>query len=332
MDEFELIARFLAPLAGPGGLGLLDDGAVVPVPPDHDLVVTTDAVVAGVHYLADDGGAGAAKVLRVNLSDLAAMGAAPLAYTLTLALPFGALPSGVDEAWMTAFCDVLKADQEMFGISLVGGDTVATPGPALISVTAFGTVVTGRCLRRSGGRAGDDVWVSGTIGDAVLGLGLLQGSIDGAGLDAGGRAGLIARHRRPTPRLDLGLALGKMPKPGERASAVLDVSDGLYDDLGKLCAASHVGAEISLELIPLSDFARTLVRNNQELLCSLLGGGDDYELVFTAAPDAAATVIEIGTETGVSVTRIGRLIPGSGVRVLADGMPIEVSDGGYRHF
>ncbi len=328
MDEFELIARYFAPLAGPGGLGLIDDAAVLAVPPGRDLVVTTDALVAGVHFLADaDGADVAAKALRVNVSDLAAMGATPLGYTLTLALPSG--PRGLvaaGEEWLAAFCGALKADQEAFGIVLVGGDTVSTPGPLMVSITAIGSVAAGRGLRRSGGRAGDDIWVSGTIGDAVLGLGLLQGTIDGSELAGADRAVLIGRHRRPSPRLTLGLELGQIP-----VSAALDVSDGLYDDLGKLCSASEVGAEISLEIIPLSSAARTLVTNNQGLHCSLLGGGDDYELVFTAAPSAAEAVGKASTQAGVQVTRIGRLVPGSGVRVLADGRPIEVSDGGYRH-
>ncbi len=329
MDEFGLIARFFAPLAGPGGLGLIDDAAVLAVPPGRALVVTTDALVAGVHFLADaDGADVGAKALRVNVSDLAAMGAAPLGYTLALALP-SATPAtaSFEEGWLTAFCGALKADQATFGIPLVGGDTVSTPGPLMVSITAIGTVAAGRWLRRSGGQAGDEVWVSGTIGDAVLGLGLLQGTIGGAGLAGPDRAALITRHRRPEPRLALGMELGKIP-----VSAALDVSDGLHDDLGKLCSASGVRAEILLENIPLSDPARTLVTNNQQLHCSLLGGGDDYELVFTAAPSAAAAIAHAGTLAGVAVTRIGRLVPGSGVSVLADGRPIEVSDGGYRHF
>ncbi len=324
LDEFGLIARYLAPLAAAPGLGLRDDAAVLAPPAGRELVMTSDTLVAGVHFLEDEGPAAiAAKALRVNLSDLAAMGAAPWVYTLNLAL--AAAPDG---GWMGAFCDALAADQKAFGIGLVGGDTVRAPGRSSFTVTALGTVVPGGALRRGGGRAGDEIWLSGTLGDACLGLGLLTGAVDGGGLDQGDRAYLAGRHRRPMPRLGLGQGLVGV------ATAAMDVSDGLVGDLGKLCAASGLGAEVSFDSMPLSDSARALVRNNQGLQRSLLAGGDDYELVFTAAAPAADAVAALGIEAGVQVTRIGRLVPGDGGRVfdVIGGTPIEVADDGYRHF
>ena len=324
LDEFGLVERYLAPLAGPGGLGLVDDAAVL-VPPDgRELVMTSDTLVAGVHFPADEAPAAiAAKALRVNLSDLAAMGAQPWVYTLNLGLA-----SAPHAAWMTPFCDALAADQATFGIELVGGDTVSTPGAASFTVTALGVVAPGRALRRGGGRPGDDVWVSGSVGDAGLGLGLVTGDLDNASDDD--RRFLVERYRRPTPRLGLGLALAELAGIG----AAADVSDGLVADLGKVCAASGCAAEIFFDSIPLSDSAVSLVRNNQGLHRSLLTSGDDYELVFTAVAAAADSVAALATTAGVAVTRIGRLLPGNGVQVLATptGPPIEVMDGGYRHF
>lgn len=331
IGEFGLIERYLAPLAGAAGLGLKDDAAVLVPPPGRELVMTSDTMVAGVHFLANEApDAIAAKLLRVNLSDLAAMGAVPWAYTLNLALV------GAPEAsWMTAFCGALAADQKTFGISLVGGDTVSTPAPPSFTATALGHVAPGGVLRRNGGQAGDEIWVSGTIGDAYLGLGLLTGDIDPQGTGADSRAYLTERHRRPTPRLSLGQGLAAIPG----VTAAMDVSDGLAGDLEKLCAASGQTGEISIDSMPLSDAARSLVRNNQELHRSLLSGGDDYELVFTAAASAADAVVALGADVGVPVSRIGRLGsahggPQNGLRVydVIGGEPIEVTDGGYRHF
>src|SRR3984893_5089493 len=201
LGEFERIRRFYAPLAGPGGMGLLDDAALVDCRSGRQLVVTADAIVEGVHYLPDDPpDLVARKLLRVNLSDLAAMGARPLHYLLTTALP-----AAVGENWIAEFARGLEEDQRRFGVDLLGGDSVATPGPASFSLTAIGEVAAGMEVRRSGAQPGDLVWVSGTIGDSLLGLGALGGAYPE--LPAEPRAALIARFQIPDPRIELGQRL-----------------------------------------------------------------------------------------------------------------------------
>lgn len=326
-DEFGLIARFFRPLAAgtPGALGLTDDAAIVGVGADEEMVITTDALVAGVHFLADDpADLVARKALRTNLSDLAAMGAAPLGYTLA-----AILPSPVDADWLAAFAAGLAADQAEFGIGLLGGDTTTTPGPLTLSITALGRIRRGRYLSRGGARPGDDVWVSGSIGDAWLGLQLLQGRM--IAVDTEAQAALVGRYRLPVPRLALGQRLVGV------ATGALDVSDGLLADLGHLCEVSGVDATVSLDRVPLSATARRQVRKDQRLTLSLLAGGDDYELVFTAPPEAAPTVAAIAGELGLAATRIGQTAGVADgkprVRVIdAAGQPVEAGNGGWQHF
>ncbi len=242
--EFERIRRYFAPLAGPGGLDLLDDAALVDCREGHRLVMTADAIVEGVHYLADDPpGLVAKKLLRVNLSDLAAMAARPLHYLLTTALPAERGPE-----WIAAFAGGLADDQRRFEVALLGGDSVATHGPAVLSLTAIGEVAAGTEIRRSGARIGDMVWVSGTIGDAWLGLGVLRGAHPQ--LSAEHRDALISRFRLPEPRVELGPALRGI------AHAMIDVSDGLLADLGHICETSRVGAVVEQPALPLSAAAR----------------------------------------------------------------------------
>lgn len=327
LDEFGLIARYFAPLAAqaPGSLGLTDDAALLDVPSGKQLVVTTDAMVAGVHFLADDPPELIArKLLRVNLSDLAAMGAGPLAYTLACALP-----SDTSETWISQFATGLAADQAIFGTALVGGDTVSTDGPLTLSLTALGSVDTGRALRRNGASPGDDVYVSGTIGDAFLGLAVVQGRVDVANPTE--RAWLIERLRLPTPRLALGAALAG------QASAAADISDGLVADLGHICETSGCAACIDLDAVPMSAAACHAVTDLQPLRHSLLTGGDDYELVFTAPTSARERLVVIAREAGVALTRIGRIeAPGddsAGVGVYdVNGDRVDLRHGGYRHF
>ena len=314
LDEFGRIARFFAPLAAgfPGALGLTDDAALVAPGAGREFVVTTDALVADVHFRSiDPPDLIARKALRVNLSDLAAMGAAPVCYTLATILP-----ESCGEAWLSAFVRGLAADQAEFGIVLAGGDSVRTPGPATLSVTAIGSVETGRALRRSGARPGDRVYVSGTIGDGALGLAVLAGRLAD---DSDGT--LAGRYLLPQPRLGLGQALVG------RASAALDVSDGLVADLGHIAATSGGRIVIDSERVPLSPAARAALAADPRLMETILTGGDDYELAFTAAdalPDAIA---------GVPVACIGRVEAGSGVAVLdREGRPVTLFAGGYRHF
>lgn len=316
--EFALIARHFRPLAGPGALGLSDDAAVLDLPPGRQLVVAADAMVAGVHFLGEDPPETVgAKLLRVNLSDLAAMGAAPLGYLMT-----AALPRGTPEAWVAGFAAGLAADQAEFGLSVLGGDTVSTPGPIALTLTILGLVAPGRALRRQGARPGDEVWVSGSIGDGALGLRVLQGRLPA---DAHGH--LAGRYRRPEPRLALGAGLAGL------ARAAMDVSDGLVQDLGHLCRAAGCGASIEAAAVPLSAPARAAVMADPALLAVVLTGGDDYELLFAAPPEAAAAVRALAAP-GVPLTRIGRFVAGpAAVRVLDEaGMAMDLPTGGWSHF
>jgi thiamine-monophosphate kinase len=321
LDEFGRIARFFAPLSGPGALGLLDDAAVIDVPPGRQLVLTADAIIEGVHFLPDDPpNAIARKLLRVNLSDLAAMGAAPMAYLMTTALP-----DSCDEAWLAEFSAGLAADQAEFGIFLLGGDSVAITGPIALSLTAIGTVASGDAVCRSGARPGDLVCVSGTLGDAALGLRARLGELSGIGdLD---RAFLIDHYRLPQPRLRLGRELVGS------ARAMTDISDGLVADLEHLCAASGVGAVIDAAALPLSDAARKALAVDPRLLTLVLGGGDDYELLFAVSPEREADIAALSRLLGIGLTPIGRFEGGPGVCVLdADGREIPLASRGYRHF
>jgi thiamine-monophosphate kinase len=316
LGEFELIAELFAPLAAPGAFGLTDDAAIITPPAGSDVVMTKDMMVAGVHFLPDDPpDLVARKLLRVNLSDLAAMGAAPHGYALGLSLP-----PMVGDDWLRAFAAGLAADQREFGIGLLGGDTTSTPGPLTFSLTAFGFAGHGRLLRRSGARPGDRVFVTGTIGDAALGLLALRGELD----DPDGF--LAGRYRVPQPRVALGALL-----PG-LASGGLDVSDGLAADLGHLCSASGVGAVIEAALVPLSPQARRALEHNPALIGTVLGGGDDYELVLSVPAERVDALHRCAAEAGQTVTVIGSIASGEGVCILdSDGAEIHLDRRGFRH-
>ncbi|MBP0445785.1 thiamine-phosphate kinase [Roseomonas sp. SSH11] len=317
--EFALIARHFRGLAGEGALDLSDDAALLAPPPGRELVLAADAMVEGVHYLPDDPPETIGrKLLRVNLSDLAAMGAEPLAYLMTTALP-----RGTTAEWLEGFAAGLAADQREFGLQVLGGDTVSIPGPACLSLTILGTVPPGLALRRNGARAGDDLWVSGTIGDGALGLAVLQGR---APADAAGH--LARRYRLPEPRLALGRALRGL------AHAAMDVSDGLAQDLGHLCRASNLGAMLELGSIPLSEPARGFIQDDATWLPRLATGGDDYELLFAADPADAARILAAADAAGTPVARIGRFTLGApGVTVLGpDGQAMALPRGGWSHF
>ena len=323
--EFSLIARHFRRLAGPGSLDLSDDAAVFDAPPGRQIVAAADAMVAGVHFLPDDPPETiGAKLLRVNLSDLAAMGAAPLGYLLTVALT-----RGTSDGWIAAFADGLAADNAAFGVHALGGDTVSTPGPATLSLTILGTVPTGAALRRGGARPGDRVWVSGTIGDGALGLRVLRNEL---APDADGY--LARRYRLPEPRLALGAALCGV------ARAAMDVSDGLLQDLGHLCRAAGCGASIEAASLPLSGAARAAVAADPALLPLVLAGGDDYELLFAAPPERSEEVLARAAAAGTPVTPVGAFTegpPGEVVARGADGLPVAPAEGkgqggGWSHF
>jgi thiamine-monophosphate kinase len=321
LGEFERIRRYFAPLAGPGGLGLVDDAALLDCAPGRRLVVTADAIVAGVHYLPDDPPELIArKLLRVNLSDLAAMGARPLHYVLTTALPAELGPE-----WLARFAEGLGEDQRRYGIDLLGGDSVGTRGPAVLSLTAIGEVATGREIRRNGAQAGDLVWVSGTIGDAFLGLDLLRGAHPDLAPEH--RDYLVRRFRLPEPRTELG------PRLCGIARAMIDVSDGLLADLGHICETSRAAAIVELDLLPVSLAARAVVERDPSIRAQLAAAGDDYELLFAAPADAAEAIAALSLRLGLPVTKIGRIDVGTGVRLLnTDGHQIPLEATGYRHF
>ena len=325
LTEDSLIARYFRPLAtDPGAFDLGDDAAVLKADGD-DIVVTTDAIVEGVHFLpGDPPDTIARKALRVNLSDLAAKGATPAGFVLTLAL------HAPDDAWLTLFARGLGSDAGLFGCPLLGGDTVSTPGPLMISITAFGRVPAGKMIHRSGAKPGDRVIVTGTIGDAALGLDILKGGAALAALadDAAAKAMLVGRYRVPQPRNALAIAVR------DHASAAMDVSDGLAGDLAKLCGASGVSAVIDLESIPLSDPARDLVSRQMVGIETLIAGGDDYELLCTIPEDDVDTFAQAARLAGVPVTSIGMVVAGRSVPKFIDrqGREITLARLSYSHF
>ena len=313
LGEFERIERFFKPLSASlaGALELTDDAGVIAPAAGQDIVVTSDALVEGVHYLSGERPDRLArKALRVNLSDLAAMGARPLAYTLAMALP-----PAIGDDWLAAFAGGLADDQRHFAIGLLGGDSVSTPGPLMLCITAIGTVARGRELRRAGAGAGDRIYVSGTLGDGALGLRAARGEL--VGLPSAEVEALAARYHLPEPRLALGHALAGV------ATAAIDVSDGLVGDLGHVCAASGLGARVEAARVPLSPAGRHAVRDEPALGPVALAGGDDYELLFTAPPDAEARLADLARELGVPLTLIGEMTASGGVVVLDEsGRPV----------
>jgi thiamine-monophosphate kinase len=323
--EDSLIARYFKPLAtDPGAFDLGDDAAILKAPGD-DIVVTTDAIVEGVHFLSDDPADSIArKALRVNLSDLAAKGATPAGFVLTLAL------RSADDAWLTPFARGLGEDASLFGCPLLGGDTVSTPGPLMISITAFGRLPPGRMVHRSGAKPGDRVVVTGTIGDATLGLDLLKGGTVATAVaeDATARETLVGRYRVPQPRNALAQAVR------DHASAAMDVSDGLAGDLAKLCAASGVSAVIDAPSIPLSAAATALLARGAVGIDKIVSGGDDYEILCAIPEDRFEAFADAAAIAGVAVTSIGTVIAGgTGLRFLdGEGNEIALPRLSYSHF
>jgi thiamine-monophosphate kinase len=312
--EDSLIARYFRPLAtDPGAFNLGDDAAILKASGD-DLVVTTDAIVEGVHFLADDPpDTIARKALRVNLSDLAAKGATPAGFVLTLAL------RAADDAWLTPFARGLGSDAGLFNCPLLGGDTVSTPGPVMISITAFGKVPAGEMVRRSGAKPGDRIVVTGTIGDAALGLDILKGGTAAALADTGAKAMLIGRYRVPQPRSALAKAVR------DHAHAAIDVSDGLAGDLAKLCAASGVSAVIDAPSIPLSAAAAALLTRGTVGIDAIVSSGDDYEILCTISEDRFEEFVQAAGQAGVAVTSIGMVVAGSSIPRLLDGEGREIA-------
>jgi len=320
--EFELIADVFRPLTegDPLAFGLGDDAALLRVGLGDDVVVTSDAMADGVHFTSDTPAAEVGrKLLRANLSDLAAMGAEPTVYTLTAVLPAG-LPDG----WIEEFAQGLREDQSRFRVHLVGGDTISA-AHLVLSMTLLGRVERDRELRRNGARPGDAVYVSGTIGDAGFGLRVSRGELPDLGPEP--RAFFLERLHRPSPRLKLGRGLSLL------AHAAIDVSDGLLADLGHICSESGVAAEVCLGAVPVSVSARAAMRDDVSLGVAYLSAGDDYEILFTAPERAAPDVATLAAQLGIRVTRIGGVYEGAGVRLLDDaGNEIPVALRGFEHF
>ncbi|KXV49548.1 thiamine-phosphate kinase [Acetobacter tropicalis] len=315
--EFTFIRRHFSALAGPGALGLTDDAAIFPPPVGRELVVAADAMVENVHFLPDDPpDTVGRKLLRCNLSDLAAMGARPEGWLLTIARP----PS-IEDQWFEGFCHGLKEDQILFELGLLGGDTTSTSGPLVLSLTILGSVLPGHAIKRQGIHAGDGLWVTGTIGDGALGLRALQGQVD----DPTGY--LTHRYRLPQPRV--GAPLYGL------ASGAMDVSDGLLQDTAHLGRENALGVTLHVDAIPFSPAAREC---GPEWLETCLTGGDDYELLFAVPPDKEDTLLRspfLATITGnVPVTRIGSFDQDSnGVRVIdSNNKVLSFKKSGWSHF
>jgi thiamine-monophosphate kinase len=323
--EQRLIARYFRPLAtSPGAFGLGDDAAVLTPPPGCDLVVTTDGVIAGVHFFPDDPPEKIGrKVLRMNLSDLAAKGAKPAGFLMSVALP-----AAVDEAWIAAFVAGLGGDVERYGCPLLGGDTDHTLGPLSVTIAAFGIVPQGKMVRRATAKAGDLVVVTETIGDAALGVMLRrdQSLAKRWQLADSDKSHLEQRYMLPEPRNALADAVL------HHASAAMDVSDGLAGDLAKLCRASSVAAEIDVARVPLSDAARAAVAADPALIETVLTGGDDYEIVLTLAPEKFGAFLAAAEASGIAVTEIGRVTAGQGASFMHDGKALTFARSSYSHF
>lgn len=325
LDEFALIETYFAPIAGPAGLALKDDAALLHVPPGHDLVTTVDALVAGVHFLASDPpDTIGRKALGVNVSDLAAKGAEPLGFLLALALP-----KQIDAVWLASFADGLGRAAGLWSCPLIGGDTVKMPGPLTLSITAFGAVPKGTMLRRDAAKPGDILAVTGTIGDAALGLPLARGEAPGwaAAMNAEDRALLLDRYRRPRPRIALAAILR------EEASAGMDISDGLLGDAAKLLAVSGCGARIETASVPLSRPARHAVAADPSCLQTVLTGGDDYEILCAVPPAHWDRLCARAGALDIPVTRIGTITDTKGeIAVMGPDGPLHFSSLAFNHF
>jgi thiamine-monophosphate kinase len=321
LNEITILEKWLKKLAEQtgGALGLLDDAALLNIPEDEQLVITTDMSQEGIHFLPTiRGGLVANKVLAVNLSDLAAMGAKPLCYQLAL---------GLTEAqganWMDSFAVSISEMQRAFEIGLLGGDTIKKCAALTIAITAFGTVPKNSALLRSGAKIGDDLYVSGTIGDGGLGLAFLQHKI--LEIDELHSQFLERRYWSPTPRIALGIELRGV------ATACMDISDGLLTDCRKLCAASNVGAELDYDAIPLSNAGRWVQENMPTLFQEYISSGDDYELLFTAPPAKAEALEDIAIKTNTKITKIGKITEDKQISLLQNNKPITLRHEGFVH-
>lgn len=318
ISEFDLIAKYFAPLAGAGGLGLLDDAAVITPAIGKDLVISKDMLVAGVHFFEDDDPAQiASKALGVNLSDLAGKGASPIGYFLGLALN-----QNISESWLESFSSGLKTAQTKHDFCLLGGDTVKTPGPLTISITIFGDVAGGQVIKRSGAKAGDIVYVTGTIGDGALGL--IERRKTG---NDPRNAYLLNRYLEPEPRVALGKAMAGIVGAG------MDISDGLLADASHMMKASNCSIQIDRDCIPLSPATKERLAGDINLWQTILAGGDDYELLLTCRPDRQHALMSVAAQSNTSLTAIGVVMEGESLDVRDEnGVLLDYNEIGFRHF
>ena len=325
IKEFSRIKKFFRPLTSHrmGAMELLDDAALMPIKKTDSIVVSTDALVEKIHFHSDERADFVArKALRTNLSDLAAMGSKPFAYNLAIIM--GKTKSSNIDQWLELFSKGLALDQKKFGIELIGGDTVKSLGPTSICISIFGTPNPKGSLLRCGAMVGDGIFVSGTIGDSALGL-ALRGNRSLSCLSKE-NSYCISRYRIPRPRIELGLALGGT------ASAAMDISDGLFQDLGHLCGASSVGASVQANKIPLSKEVSAFVKQNKFSIEQVITGGDDYELIFTAPATEEKSILNLARVTKTRITRIGTVQSGRRISIYdKKGNIIPVSKGGYSH-
>lgn len=320
--EFALIERYFRPLATEtGAFGLADDAALYRQRPGDDLVITADMIAAGVHFFSDDPPESIArKALRVNLSDLAGKGAEPFGYLLSLALP-----TDWTEPWLKRFAAGLAGDQKRYGITLLGGDTIRASGGLTISITALGRIPKGEMVTRAGAKRGHAIFVSGTIGDAALGLRIRKGTIDAGTWET---KHLLDRLLHPQPRTSLARVIRN------HASAAMDVSDGLVGDLAHICSVSGVTADLQADLVPLSAAATSLLDRAPDALSIILNGGEDFEILATVPTSRMAAFAADAEAAGVPVTRIGTIVAGKGYPVVRDatGKVIKVSARSHTHF
>lgn len=334
IEEFDLIARVFRPLAAgsSASLNLVDDAAVLDPGPGFEVIVTTDTLSESVHFRSEDSpDVVAQRALASNMSDLAAMAAEPLGYTLAIAAP-----ASTPASWFEEFAAGLAAEQARYGTGLLGGDTTKSPGGLMITITALGRAPKGLAIKRSNAKADDHLWVSGTIGDATLGLAILQGDISAQ--SRADREFLVERFNRPTARLVVASLLRS------HATSAIDVSDGLIADVGHIATASNLAVEIEGEAIPLSTAARSVAESPGDggtgMLARLMSGGDDYEIAFTAPASAQSAIERWSADNVLPLSRIGRLTSPSSERIAGSVSVIDVSGealimdgpGGYRHF
>ena len=323
LGEFDIIKTYFSPLtlSEKGAFNLTDDAAIMEIPNGKGLVVTTDTLVEGIHFLSEDLPENiAAKLLRVSLSDLAAMGSTPAYYNLSIATK-----ASTKADWFKAFASGLLADQVEFGITLIGGDTVATSGPITLSITAMGLVENGLAIRRNGATLGDDIWVSGPIGDAALGLMSATGKL--RKISDKNRKYLISRYTKPIPQTLLA------PKLTKYVNSAIDISDGLIADLKHICEASNLGARVQIADVPLSRAAKKVLAEEPGYMDLILGGGDDFELLFTADKSFRTIAKSLTKDLDVSLTKIGMMVRGRSVEMFdVDGQEYSISKIGYTHF